>query len=1255
MIGLIRGDDLDRWASRITSAPEFPRLVRRLVHATGRGLRKVDFPADEAIRLAGWDGKVLADNAYPFVPAGFTAWELGTGQDPRAKANDDYTKRTEDPVGVDPTQATFIFVTPRRWPARDAWIAEKRAEGKWKDVVAFDAESLAQWLEGAPGVAAWFGPVIGTVPADVRALEAECETYKAETKPAFDLSGVLISRDAERARLIGLLLGPPVAIEISATTTAEAVAFVGACIEPLPEDEHDPLWTRAIWIDSSAGIRAIAAADRPLITVASDELQGLANRHHRIVTKTSRSRSADNAIELGPQSVSALVEYVAKLGLDRNDAYQRCQAAGGYLERVRHTLFVVAPPAPGWAAAPAAVAVAALILLGEWDERNEADKAVVTAIAGVSYEEFVRAITPYQSGPSPLVNRAGTVWKIYARPMAWNHLEPFLTTRQLEAFLGAAREILLEPDPRFDLEPNQRWMADVHDKRRAHSEELRDGLATGLVHAAVLGRDDAACYAGRRAQTLIDGTCYRIFEKHVEPDFWRRIRGELRELAEASPDQFLSALEADLAEARPQVCDLFEEEGDQGSCLHSHLLWALELLAWAPEFVSRAALILAKLAEHDAGGRWSNRPLASLAEILLPAQPQCTLTAEERRQLFGLITERIPRAGWNLGKALMPTWSTIIQFTARPQLRTWAPGNDQRPVLVADYWTEIQGISERLLELADSDSEHWEFLLSHLKSFMPPLMERVLQSAEEFGRRVQGDERLSFRTQLRKLLHHHNQFSQNEKVDWVYSREILDRLEALYTSLTPTDPINQVAWLFSFQLARPLNVSSDWQEERARIDTDQAAAAEVLAALDPAMLFSELPRFQNHRLLGYCLGRSSNAAIIEPILLPRCANSASEQERELARGFAAARHEAAPADFRRRWCSKDSADFLSERGTAMIAQALPSSPAIWNVVEAAGPDCREWYWKEVPAHHLNQPRDAERGARNLLSAGRALAAIDLLATNIKVEWLAGEGDVQLIVETLKAGVEESNVNREHAQRVAYEIAELIKMLAESKRIDMPELMNLEWIYFGILEHQAQHDLVIYQHLISEPELLLQLIGLIYIPESESREGRPEPTEPERAAATQAWRVLNDWQPFGSLAPAAMPNAEALIGIVERVRKLAAERRHVVIVDDYLGKALASSPVGTDCVWPHESVREALERYPSKALAEGFFIGKRNLRGVTSRAMGDGGEQERALVDQYQVWQRALVARYPQTAALLGRLAEAYRSDGNDADVDVLRR
>lgn len=1255
MIGLIRAEDLDKWASRITSAPEFPRLLRLLVHFTAQGPKQVDFPGDEAVRLAGWDGRVLTDEASPFVPAGFSVWELGTNEDVRAKANADYGKRTQNPLGVEPLQATFVFVTPRRWAGKEAWVAERRAEGKWKDVWALDAEDLTQWLEQAPGVAAWFGPLAGVMPPDALALETLCEAFRVATKPRLDLSHLLIGRDSERTKLLTLLKGPALAVEVSATTPVEAAAFVGACIESLPDQERDALWARAIWIESLAGLRALGASDRSLILISSGELQGAGPQHHLIRTCTSRASGTGESIELGSQPISALVEYLAKQGLDRNQAYQLCQEAGGYFERVRHVLFTVAPATPDWVTPAIGVAVAPAILIGEWDESNQADKNTVSKIAGVQYDEFVRALTPFQSGPSPLMSRAGTVWKIYARPGAWKHLEPFLTTRRIEAFLECAQEVLLEADPRFELAPDERWMANVHGKRRAHSEHLRDGLAAGLLHAAALGHDSSGCYAGRRAQDWIDGACYRLFERRTEPGFWRRVRDELKELAEASPDIFLAALEADLALPRPQVLELFEEEGDHGGCLHADLLWALELLAWAPEHVGRVALVLAALAERDPGGRWANRPHGSLSEMLLPVQPQCSTTAAERKKLFALIAHRFPKAGWNLGKSLMPTHSTIITPSAQPQLRHWAPEKDRKAVLIAEYWAEIQDFAEQMLALAGKDPERWHFLLSSLNSLTPELKERVLRGAEELASQIRGAERLSFWMSLRKLLHHHNLFSEKEKVQWVYPREILDRLESLYTTLTPDDPIDRVAWLFSYNVERPTDVSSDWQEERDKTDAAQANAAETLVSLDLNTLIAALNRFGNHRLLGYRLGRSTAAAKLEPTLLRRCAGSANDRERELVRGFSSARYETDPSAFLGRWCSPGSPDFAGEQGAATIFHGLPVTPEIWDAVETAGPACRHLFWKEAYVHLFGRPREAERAARNLLSVGRSLSAIDLLAANGKAGWLAGEGDVALVVEALKAGVAEANADPEGGQRVAYDIAQLIKALAESKRLEIGELMHLEWIYFGVLEHQAQHDLVIYEHLVKDPELLLQLIALIYIPEGESREGRPEPSEGERAAATQAWRILHDWKPFSRTAPEAMPTVEELATIVERVRKLAAERRHTRIVDVDLGRALASCPTGVDGVWPHESVRETIERYNSEQLAEGFCIGKRNLRGMTSRAPGDGGAQERQLAAEYEGYQRALAVTHPRTSALLGRLAEQYRSEANREDVEAGKR
>jgi hypothetical protein len=897
-------------------------------------------------------------------------------------------------------------------------------------------------------------------------------------------------------------------------------------------------------------------------------------------------------------------------------------------------------------------AVAAAILIGEWDEAHEEDKTAVSTIAGADYEAFVRALTPYQTGQSPLISQAGTIWKVYARPTAWRHLEPSLTRKQLEAFLRAAQDVLLEDDPRFDFEPEKRWIAN---KVRTHSETLRAGLAAGLVHSAVLGRDDSACYAGLRSQSWVDGACRQIFQKRREASFWRRIRGELMQLAEASPNEFLTALGADLTEARPQVFDLFEDEGALGGCLQSDLLWALELLAWSPDHVGHAAMALAALTERDPGGRYGNRPGTSLVHILLPWFPQCNLSAAERVTLFDSIARRHPKAAWAIASALMPANSMISEPTARPKLRDW-PAEPRDSMLDAEYWKEIQAISRRLVDTAGIDIGRWEFLLSHLRAFEPALVERVLVEAEALSGRIAAEERFLLWARLRKLLHRHNQFSEEHKVDWVYPREILDRLERIYESLTPADPIARLSWLFSNGVARPCNVASDYAEEQARIEADQTTAIKELARLGFEALVAALPEFQNPRQLGYCLGHYLDAAAIEGQLLKQCANSADQHERDFAQGFAVARHALAPEEFVQRWCRNDSADFLSPRGVATIASALLPTPEVWDLVEAAGPECGMLYWRDTRVLFLKRPRDAEMAARKLLVAHRALDAIGLLSMNVTGAWLAGEGDIRLVVDALEAGVAETNAAPARAQDVVYHMARLIQAIVESKRLQPGAVMHLEWMYFGALEYNAQHKLLIHQHLMSDSVLLLQLVELLYRPEGSADEDRSEPSEREKSLASQAWRILHHWAPFKDASPRSMLDTEELVASIESCRALAATRRHTRVVDNLLGKALASCPPGVDGVWPHESIREVLERYSVvQEIADGFVAGKQNLRGATWRRPGDGGEQEKGLAAGYAEWQRALGLTHPRTSGLLGRLAENYRSDANWQDVLVRQR
>jgi hypothetical protein len=56
----------------------------------------------------------------------------------------------------------------------------------------------------------------------------------------------------------------------------------------------------------------------------------------------------------------------------------------------------------------------------------------------------------------------------------------------------------------------------------------------------------------------------------------------LQVLAEASPEEFMDAVEDSLAQNDPPIMALFVDgNGIFGTAYHANLLWALEILAWS--------------------------------------------------------------------------------------------------------------------------------------------------------------------------------------------------------------------------------------------------------------------------------------------------------------------------------------------------------------------------------------------------------------------------------------------------------------------------------------------------------------------------------------------------------------------------------------------------------------------------------------------------------------------------------------------------
>src|SRR5512133_308605 len=97
---MVTATDLINYSGRRESEGKLPEIIRRLITATA-DIQYLTMPCGDSVNASGWDGKVIFDSHYShsFIPTGVSFWEMGKGKDYKTKANGDFKKRTENPLG----------------------------------------------------------------------------------------------------------------------------------------------------------------------------------------------------------------------------------------------------------------------------------------------------------------------------------------------------------------------------------------------------------------------------------------------------------------------------------------------------------------------------------------------------------------------------------------------------------------------------------------------------------------------------------------------------------------------------------------------------------------------------------------------------------------------------------------------------------------------------------------------------------------------------------------------------------------------------------------------------------------------------------------------------------------------------------------------------------------------------------------------------------------------------------------------------
>jgi hypothetical protein len=1237
-----------QWADRVEARTDFPRLVRRLIRQTNDQVVSLEMRAAEGSAFSGYDGQVEALKGTPFVPAGRSVWELGVGADPAAKANADYKSRTEDPLGVDKGSTTFMFVTARRWAGKSKWEEDRRAEGEWADVKAFDADDIEGAFEEAPATQFWFSELIGLPVEGVRMIEHWWDAFSHASQPNLTPELALAGRADQAAALLRILDEETRVTTIAAASTDDVLAFVAAVLSSTPEPAKTDLLARTLIVHDAGALRRLdATTDLLVLLPFEDELRREAQlvRSHHVILLAPQNVPAD--IKLPPIDRDRFLTTLKEAGVDEEAATKLARAAHRSLVAFQAEAPSRGAPRRAWSDAFRSKVVRRAWLVGGWHEARSGDVDVLAALFGTAYEDARSGLEPFAGGEDPIFTTVGGTWALASTDEAWRFGLPHVTAQDLAALETAIQTVLGAVDPALELPIDERWMAAVRGKTRIHSSDLRKGLATTLAACGAFGEETqvgAAGTAGDWAASVVAQLLRRANED-TTGDVWASLSDVLPLLAEAAPDVFLRAVQEGTRErSEPTLAKMFlDAQGDAFSVNspHTSLLWALEGLAWSAEHAPLAISLLARLAEIDPGGRLSNRPLGSLVDIFRAWLPQTSLPLERRIAVLDALRRNHPEIAWNLMLALLPEHFGVGSYTHSPRFRPWKP--ESEGVTYGERWEFESGVAQRLVEDATTNPQRWLEIVEHLDRFPPTERASAIDGLRELAASegLGEEQREQLWGGLDKMVRHHRSFP---TADWSLPSDELDNIAAVSGAFKPRDPIRANTWLFDHHLPDVGESRADYHEQEARVEEARAAAvADVLReyGIDGLVRLSAEVEFPG--AVGATAARNRSDELDQQAL--SLLDDEDPKRASFAAGYCFQRARTAGIGWVDEAIARVSGRPLAQ--ARLLQQVDDDLRSAWRRAAELGSEVEQAYWAEFTTWGRGDFRLVNEAVTNLLKFGRPLAALDLMALYVSRE--DRRVSPELIIEGLQQFLQLPSEHREPQRLSSYELNSLLDYLRTSD-VDEDQLGVLEWQLLPALGFDARSP-VLERRLARDPKFFVEILSLVYRP----REDDAEAVDIPEHVATNAYRLLDEWQVVpGSTDRAGEVNDDDLNAWVEASRQLARDAGRAEVADVQIGKVLAHARGDDDETWPTRPVRDLIERVASPELEEGCQIEIYNSRGPTSRGLTAGGEQERELVKRYDDLAARIRDGWPRTAAALSSLARGYEREARRHDEEAER-
>lgn len=1223
----VRAGDLVHWADTLDARARLSVLLRRLVHSTGTSLRTVDFPGNDDSQRPGWDGWVGTEVGTPWIPEGQSGWEFGVTKDINTKADGDFEKSLKQHSEAERQVIVFVFVTPRRWPGKHAWIQAKKALKQWRDVRAYDAVDLEQWLEQSLPAQTWLMQELGRPTKNVRTLERSWDNWSVVTEPPmvpmFFKAAVETHQKVWQTWFNDTGSRKPFVIE--ADTADIGLAFFCCLAKTMPDATH-----RILVFDEPGVLPTLVQGNVDFLAVVHTpdverELASLRDKVRSIVIYPRSWRHTAGAVVLEDLAASTFEAGLKAMALGP----ERCRAlaieTGDSLTVLRRRLAVNrVMQRPVWAETASEIGrlMTAAALLGTWEKRTDVD--TLATVSGMDPETVERCWGQLRLLEDTPVWEIGGVRGVTSKMDVFFAAAANVDEAMLRRFYDRMATVFSESDPAWSLTDEEKWRQfyEVHHNPLRVSDSLRRGMADTLVFLSVYGKTLFGHCSDFDGEKVAAAVIRRILVP-MTSECWATNNRWLPFFAEAALELFLSLCEDDVRQPQSVLKLMMRpvENAFCTPCARSGVLWALEGLAWEKTTFARAVYLLAQLGEWSTKDAYGNTPMHSLQGIFRRWMPQTLADADLRLTILKQLLKTYPKVGWDL---------CLLQFR-RDDVGTYnhKPRWRRRATEYGEPQAVAQALTAQVVQWVLSQPTYNAEQLCDLVKLLPRL--EVSQNLQVIalihawyrqGQQWQAVEKV--RDALRTTV-----------MDPAVPDTIRSAAETAYAQTASTDPVQRHLWLFEDSWRVKLektaeDVSADnYQAQEQRLLTRRFQAMDaILASRGTDGVLQLVEEAASPRDVGYTLAFVTNEAFKVADFVATVFRR--PQGKAVISALLWNLREKLPLVLQALRGRLPENDFVT------LLLWAPCEPAVWAAAEGS-PTCSDAYWKNVEPSMVTD-ENAEAVVRRLMKAGRPWAAFR--AVNYRLRSV----DVRLLADLLRqmgqCVLEAPEEVKDDAIRRCFKIVEASDVLTDEAKA------RLEFCFVEALGVRFVGDVSAIPYLgryVSEhPELFVQALQWQFRREDGQAEAHPL-LEPERKARwQQSYALLGALRRLpGSEAATPDGRAAQLAAWIRAVQSRAEAVGRRGIADKCIGHLLARAPED-DGVWPPAAVCAALEAFHSDAMASGMYFERMNQFGA--HFVDEKGTASLKEAAKYRDWADQRMAEYPFTAVkVLIPLAEGFEA------------